>query len=103
MDPWEKLAIEAQFKALLEEPTDGFPATLQYLMENLETLVPPRRAALQERIEYLMDCFLRGDYAIEMVKSVWGDHAKLAEYATETLDKPMDLIFQVWEDSPIAA
>ena len=85
-DPWREMALERQFRQLVEppDPWNNYPATLEYLRqrteEKAEELAPWARAALDHQVGQLTDALLAGEYAKALAMKVWDPDAEPEEY-----------------------
>ena len=99
-DPWQTMAIEEQFSALVT-PEPNYPSTLLYLESNREMVSPSLRGVLDFEVSQLTDTLLAGEYAKALTKRVWGEEARVAEYKREVLPNPEEILTLVVIQSPI--
>lgn len=92
-DPWPSLAIERQFRKLVNPQTSPeYPATLAYLEQARPQVAQEARAALDYEIGQMTDALLAATYATALLRKVWGDEAQLPTHRGETLENPEDLL-----------
>ena len=72
-DPWNQMAVELQFRALVEPPHGLEPATLRYLQEAQDGLVDKDGQYVNQATDILVVALDKGRYARALATMVWGD------------------------------
>ena len=101
-DPWNEMAIEKQYAALVENNEWGWPKTLAYLQEIRPQVVESMRGVLDYEVDQLVDALLGRTYAKELTRKVWGEEAEFSTHREETLDYPEELANLVIASSAIS-
>lgn len=90
IDPWKEMAIERQFRKVVQEPEDEFPATLKWLQEAIQNRKYLEDYPLVRAHDALMTAFLEGRFATALVGILWPEQS-VEESMEDTLDSPGQL------------
>ena len=92
-DPWQEMAVEKQFKPLVESQEDGQPATLAYLIQETHKY-DDQKGELESSTNYLTQALQQNQYAMALMNVLWGgpEVTKPEVAKTLTLESPENLI-----------
>ena len=90
-DPWWKMKIDHQFRNLVEQPSNGEPATLTYLDENAHRIARGSRTAFNLGYSEMMLWLEYEMYAINLADLLWSEFT-LEETMGLKLEPPTELL-----------
>ena len=103
LDPWRKMAVEAQYSKLMGDPPNNlnpYPAVLRWMRDNLDEWVDDIKpvqtknrvwGVIDDELRDLEAALMMDNFARTLVKKLWGQDETLSSVMKETV--PPDRIF----------